>query len=93
MSGICWGPLWYRVRRRCRFDGAVWNSVGGGSERGEKADGDGKADAEYGASHVEDGIDELQKPNLETEIYNGSESVKDKEVLYIKTVLKTEKIL
>ena len=94
MSGICWGPLWQRACRRCSIDGAIWDSVGDCSKRGKKADGDGKAKAEYGATHVEDDDDKVQN---ETEVYNGSESVKVKEVskyrTSIRTVSKTEKVL
>ena len=87
---MCWGPLG-NSRNRCRLDGAIRNRVGGGSERGEETDSDSEANAEYGATHVEDYDDEVQN---ETEVCDGSESVKVGEVSCISiTVSKTESVL
>lgn len=58
VSSICWGSFG-SSRRRCRLDGAMWNSVDGGGESGEETGGDGKAEAEYGASHFTDDDDEV----------------------------------
>ena len=93
VSAMHWGPLG-NSRRRYRLYGAIWNSVSGGSKRIEEASSDGKANAEYRATHVEDDDDEVQK---EVKVYNGSGSVKVKEVSKcrtpIRTVSKTEKVL